>query len=407
MQEQTDAPTEIGETSPEVKRYERLKLRASIISLILTLALVTVAALWFGPHLDTWLRGYVGDNRWLRLVAIGFCYAAILEVLLIPLGYWSGFVLEHCFGLSNQTLPRWVWKQVKGWLVGGPIGLVLLLGLYALLWFGGPWWWLWAAFGWLAVSLVLGQLLPVVILPLFYKVTPLDDLSLLERLRGLASGTGLKVEGVYRLHLSAETKKANAALAGLGRTRRVLLGDTLLDQFTPEEIEVVFAHEVGHHVHKHLPKLVVVSVVLAVAGLWLVDLVLHLAAVPLGYTAFSDPAALPLLMLVLTLFGLILSPLQNALSRFFERQCDRYALERTRMPTAYRSAFVKLAKLNKTDPDPHPLVVWLFDDHPPIRERLALAAKQANLSRQPQVLQQFLLGHQPLASAFVYMESFE
>jgi STE24 endopeptidase len=373
MQEHADTLTELGETSPEVKRYERLKLTASIASLVLTLILLALAALWLGPHVDAWLRGIVGDNRWWRLVAIAFVYAAAIELLLFPLAYWSGFVLEHRYGLSNQTLARWVWKQIKGWLVGGPMGLVLLLGLYALLWYSGAWWWLWAALGWLAVSLVLGQLLPVVILPLFYKVTRLEDESLLERLRARASGTGLNVEGIYRLHLSAETKKANAALAGLGRTRRVLLGDTLLDKFTPEEIEVIFAHEVGHHIHRHLPKLIVLSVVLAVGGLWLVDRVLHAATEPLGYQGFADPGALPLLMLVLTLFGLILSPMQNALSRFFERQCDRYALERTRMPHAYRTAFVKLARLNKSDPDPHPLVVWLFEDHPPIKERLAMA----------------------------------
>jgi len=229
------------------------------------------------------------------------------------------------------------------------------------------------------VALVLGQLLPVVILPLFYKVTRLEDVPLLERLRGLAAGTGLNVEGIYRLHLSAETKKANAALAGLGRTRRVLLGDTLLDEFTPEEIEVVFAHEVGHHVHRHLLKMVVCNVVLAAAGLWLVDQVLRSSAAALGYVAteslpaYQNPVALPLVLLVLSLFGLVLSPLQNAVSRFFERQCDRYALQRTGLVDAYRSAFTKLARMNKADPDPHPVVVWFFDDHPPIRQRLALA----------------------------------
>ena len=213
----------------------------------------------------------------------------------------------------------------------------------------------------------------MLILPLFYKVTRLEDPALLERLQRLAEGTGLNVEGIYRLHLSADTRKANAALAGLGRTRRVLLGDTLLDGFTPEEIEVVFAHEVGHHVHRHLPKLVIANVILAAAGLWLVDRILHLAAGPLGYPAFNDPAALPLLMLVLSVFGLVLAPLQNAVSRFFERQCDRYALERTGLFQAYRSAFIKLARMNKADPDPHPLTVFFFDDHPPIRQRLALA----------------------------------
>src|SRR5262249_24182651 len=155
---------------------------------------------------------------------------------------------------------------------------------------------------------------------------------------------------IYRLHLSEETRKAKAALAGMGRTRRVLLGDTLLAEFTPEEIEVVFAHEVGHHVHRHLPKMVAVSVLLAAAGFWLDNVVLLHAAGVLGYPAFDDPTALPLLLLVLALFGLLLAPAQNPLSRFFERQCDRYALERTRMPDAYRSAFVKLARMNKSDP---------------------------------------------------------
>src|SRR5947209_9215832 len=132
--------------------------------------------------------------------------------------------------------------------------------------------------GWLLLTLVLGGLRPEVILPLFYKVTRLNDDALQTRLRRLSDGTGLTIEGVYRLHLSADTRKANAALAGLGRTRRVLLGDTLLDQFTPEEIEVVFAHEVGHHVYHHLPKLIAVSVLLSLAGFWLVDVVLRAGA---------------------------------------------------------------------------------------------------------------------------------
>jgi STE24 endopeptidase len=360
-------------TPPEVKRYQRQKLTATVCSVALSLAFLAVTALWAGPRLDQFIRGLVGDDRWLRLIALACVYGVGLELLTLPFAFWSGYVLEHRYHLSNQTLGGWVWKQVKSYLVGGLIGLPLLLGLYALLWNAGPWWWLWATAGWLVVTLVLGQLLPVVVLPLFYKITRLDEPELLDRLRRLADGTGLSVEGVYRLDLSAETRKANAALAGLGRTRRVLLGDTLLGQFTPAEIEVVFAHEVGHHVHRHLPKLVAVGVVLAAAGFWLVDLALRNAAARLGYDGFADPAALPLWLLVLSLFGLLLAPAQNALSRFFERQCDRYALDRTRDPQAYRSAFVKLARINKSDPDPNPVVAWLFYDHPPIRERLALA----------------------------------
>lgn len=372
----TDGPADrLAATPPDVKRYQRQKLVASLWTLTLSVAVLVVAALVVGPQLNEVIAERLGshENAWTRLAVLALLYAGAIELITLPVDFWSGYVLEHRYGLSNQTLRAWAWKRLKGYVLGGPLGLALLSGLYALLWYAGPWWWLWAAAAWLAVTLVLGQLLPVLILPLFYKVTRLDDAGLLERLRRIADGTGLTVEGIYRLDLSAETKKANAALAGLGRTRRVLLGDTLLSGFTPEEIEVIFAHEVGHHVHRHLIKMVAWDVVLAAVGFWLADLVLRRGAPAIGYPSYDDPAALPLLLLVLTAFGLLLTPLQNALGRRFERQCDRYALDRTRMPDAYRSAFVKLARMNKADPDPHPVVVWLFDDHPPIRQRLSMA----------------------------------
>jgi STE24 endopeptidase len=291
----------------------------------------------------------------------------------LPVDYYSSFVLEHRYQLSNQTMAAWIVKRLKGYLVGGLIALPLLLGLYALIWYSGSWWWAWATLGFLVVTLLLGRILPVLILPLFYRVTPLQDASLQERLEHIAAGTGLALEGVYRLVLSTETRKANAALTGLGRTRRVLLGDTLLEEFTPQEIEVVFAHEVGHHVHHHLPKLIGWSVVTSAIGFWLVDLLLRSGAPALGYFSFDHPTALPLVLLVLSVFGLLLAPLHNIVGRYFERQCDQYALDRTGLREAYRSAFTKLARINKSDPDPNPVIVWLFYDHPPIRQRLALA----------------------------------
>jgi STE24 endopeptidase len=360
-------------TSPEVKQYQRQKLLARLVNCGLSVAVLVILALVVGPGVDRVLSGWIGADRLLRLIVVAAGLGFVLELATLPMDFWSGFVLEHRYQLSNQTLAGWIWHQVKAWIIGGLLGLVMLLGFYALLWYGGSMWWLWAAVAWLALTLVLGRIAPVLILPLFYRVTRLDAPELIQRLEKLAQGTGLTIEGVYRLHLSAETRKANAALTGLGRTRRVLLGDTLLDQFSPEEIEVVFAHEVGHHVHHHLPKMIVWSVVLATAGFYLVDVVLRASSGALGYAGFDDPAALPLVMLVLSLFGLLLMPAQNALSRFFERQCDRYALERTGDPQAYRSAFIKLAQMNKSDPEPHPLVVWLFYDHPAIGQRLAMA----------------------------------
>ncbi|HZZ79147.1 MAG TPA: M48 family metallopeptidase [Gemmataceae bacterium] len=371
----TDAattPLELESASPDVKRYQRLKITVITVNAILSIGWMALLALVAGPALAEDTASWGKDWGWARLLVSAAVLGVTLELLTLPLDYYSGFVLEHQFHLSNQTFAAWLWKRFKGYAVGGTLGLALIFGLYWVLWVAGEYWWL-AATGWLAVTLVLGRLLPVVILPIFYKVTPLENASLIDRLKKLTEGTSLTIQGVYELHLSEETKKANAALAGLGNSRRVLLGDTLLQQFTPEEIEVVFAHEVGHHVHRHLIKSIALSVVLSFAGFGLAHLVLSNAAIWLGYSGFNDPCALPLLLLVLTLFGLSLSPMQNALSRFFERQCDRYALERTQNKDAYRSAFIKLAKINKSDPDPHPLVALLFYDHPPIRERLAMA----------------------------------
>jgi STE24 endopeptidase len=211
---------------------------------------------------------------------------------------------------------------------------------------------------------------------LFYKIQKLDAPELAERIARLAEGTGLSIAGVYRMELSEETVKANAMLAGLGRTRRVLLGDTLLKGFTPEEIEVIFAHEIGHHVFRHIRKMILAGIFYSAAGFWVCDLLLqawvgHWQGA-LDY-ATMPVYTMPMLLLILSIFAMLLEPLQNAVSRRYERQCDRYALVRTGRKDAYLSAFRKLAKLNKDDPNPHWLEVLLFHSHPPIAQRLSLA----------------------------------
>jgi STE24 endopeptidase len=290
----------------------------------------------------------------------------------LPLSFYGGYVVEHRFGLSNQSPRRWA----RNWIVSNGFGLflggALFAGMFWIMWNAGAAWWLIAAGAFFIVSIVLGQLAPVLFLPLFYKIERVDDEGLAERMQRLAAGTGLAIEGVYRMGMSADTKKANAMLAGLGRTRRVLMGDTLLEEFTPDEIDVIFAHEIGHHVHRHIPKLIAIGGLVSALGFWTVDRVL-VAWSDVPTAAEAPTSSLPLVMFSLMAFQLLLAPLQNAISRRFERQCDRYALTRTENPAAYRTAFTKLAKLNKADPDPHPLEVFLLHSHPPIAERLALA----------------------------------
>ena len=359
----------------EAREYGRLHLRCGLVDRAIDLGfLASMAWVLVGP-VDERLAGFslMSDPQsYLRLAALFVITFSLHLLVSFPLSFYSGHVLEHRFGLSNQSLGGWLSRYFKRNALGIAFGLFVFCGLYAIIWNVGQFWWLVAAAAFFAVSVVLGQLLPVLIIPLFYKVEPLDDEAIGQRLDRLAEGTGLSIEGVYRLEISEETKKANAMLAGLGRTRRVLLGDTLLEAFTPDEIEVVFAHEIGHHVHRHIRKMIAQGVITCALGFWLCDLLLMSGADAAEHAALPV-TTLPLLMFLLTAFSMLLEPLQNGISRHYERQCDRYALDQTGMYDAYQSAFRKLARLNKDDPDPHPLEVFLFHDHPPTGQRVAMA----------------------------------
>lgn len=359
----------------EARRYGHVSLACTLADMVLDLVFLGLMALVFARPLDDWLAGFdmlAGARSFGRLLALFGIVIGLHILVSLPLSFYSGYVVEHRFGLSTQSIRRWV----RNWLLRNALavlfGLVLYGGLFAIIWYTGRYWWLIAAGAFFVVSVVLGQLAPVVLMPLFHKIEPLDDPPLAERMQRLAEGTGLAIEGVYRLGLSADTTKANAMLAGLGRTRRVLMGDTLLEKFSPDEIEVIFAHEIGHHVHRHIPKMIVTGLLISLVSFWLCDrLIVAWAGVP---TAAAAPTScLPLLMFALTAFQLVLGPLQNILSRHYERQCDRYALVRTGMRDAYRSAFTKLARLNKADMDPNPVEVFLLHSHPPIAERLSMA----------------------------------
>ncbi|HUT89834.1 MAG TPA: M48 family metallopeptidase [Thermoguttaceae bacterium] len=365
----------------EAKRYGRCDLACMLADKVVDVAYLGVMALVVARPIDAWLSGFplLEASRSLRLLAMLGIVFGFHVLVSFPLSCYSGHVLEHQFGLSNQTFRAWLWRYAKRVMLAGGFSIAMFWGLFWLIWITGPYWWIAGAGAFFVVSVVLGQLLPVLILPLFYKIERLDRPELDDRLARLAEGTGLSIEGVYRMGLSEETAKANAMLSGLGRTRRVLLADTLLDRFTPEEIEVIFAHEIGHHVFRHVRKILFSGILYSAAGFWICDRLLGAWVAGAGgaFDYSQTPvAAAPLLMFLLTVFVLVLEPVQNAISRRYERQSDRYALDRTGAKAAYRSAFRKLARVNKADPDPHWLDVLLFHGHPPIVQRLALAEEE-------------------------------
>jgi STE24 endopeptidase len=366
-----------AEKQKQARQYARIRRRLWLLETLAS-AVYVLAWLFFGwaNSLSAWLKTYT-TNDWLLVLGFIIVFGGIASLLELPLSYYSGFVLPHRFGQSNQDLRGWVVDQLKGLLISAPLGLVVLELLYLALRLTGDWWWAWAGAGMLVFSVILSNLAPILIMPLFNKFVPLGDehAELAERLMKLAERAKTKVRGVYKFDMSKRTKAANAALTGIGNTRRIVLGDTLINEFSPDEIETVLAHELGHHVHKDIPVLMAFGTIMTLGGLYLASLALHWAAGYFGFSGPADIAGLPALGLVLGAFGLLTQPLDNAISRWRERMADEYALQSTGKNQAFASAFVRLANQNLGEVDPEKWVVFMFYDHPPLGERIRMASE--------------------------------
>src|SRR5882724_9838510 len=360
--------------SPQTRRYNRTRRWLGIADFALGAVVLIVLLLtgWSGTLRDIAL----GDAAQNYVLAV-FLYVSMLMTItkLLGLGLdYYGFRLEHRFQLSNQRLRAWLWDEAKGFLVGLVLAAIVAELLYFIMREAPQHWWLiaWAAF--LGLFVLLAQLAPVVLFPIFYKFAPLENEELKERLVGLGARAGTRVRGVYQWKLSEKSKKANAALTGLGNTRRIILADTLLANYSTDEIEAVLAHELGHHVHRHIFKSILVQAGITFVGFWAANWVLHYAVDRLHvFETLSDFANLPLLMLVGTVLSFLVLPLLNAYSRFNERQADRYAFRSIATIAPFISAMNKLAEQNLAERSPATWVEWLFHSHPSISRRVAAA----------------------------------
>ena len=363
------------EKQKQAKQYARIRRRLWLVDTIFS---AVYALLWlflgWATSLRTWLSSFT-DNQWLLVALFIAIFGGIYALINLPLSYYSSFVLPHRFDQSNQTFRDWVIDQLKGLAVGLPLSLLLLELLYLALRVTGDLWWLWAAGGMLLFTVLLSNLAPILIMPLFNKYVPLGEehRELADRLLELARRANTKVRGVFKFDMSRRTKAANAALTGIGNTRRIVLGDTLINEFSTDEIETVLAHELGHHVHRDIPFLIAIGTLSTTLSLYLASLALDWAVGYFGFTGPADIAAFPALGLIFGAYGLITMPLENAISRWRENMADDYALQSTGKKEAFASAFTRLANQNLGEVDPEKWVVWLFYSHPPLGERIAKA----------------------------------
>ena len=363
-------------TTSESARYHRAQLALRLARLALNAAyLVALVLTRSGEMLGAFaaqLSGSAAVQVALVAVAVGLGYA----LLGLPFTWLSSWVLPRRYGLLHQRLSGWLGDRAKGAALGAVIGLTGVEVIYALL-RATPWWWLATAGIVFVFSIAMTAVVPTWILPLFFRLTPLADATLRARLLALAERAGVHAIGVWIADQSRKSRTANAAVVGLGRTRRIVLYDTLASAFRVEEVEAVLAHELGHHVHGDMLRGLVVQGVIGIVTFWVADHTLRAGVGRLGFAGVADPAGLPWLMLVLAMLGLAVTPVVNAFSRYIERQADDFALALTRNPDGFIGAMERLAMLNLAERRPNRLKEALLFSHPALDRRIARARATA------------------------------
>lgn len=370
----------------KAREYARIHRRLSYVSMGFAALCVLIV---LGAGLDRWFRDVIQhatrNALWLQWQPLSGWYPwqillyflalfILYEIVTLPLAYYSGYILPHHYGISVMSRSAWLRDLGIGFGLNLILEAVLFSLIYTLLAFQPQLWWLWTAIIILFFSVIMANLAPILLYPLFYTFTPLPDGELKQTLLALAERAHTRVRGVFLMKMSNKTTATNAALMGLGNTRRIVIGDTMTDRYSRDEIEVVLAHELGHHVHHDLWKLIISQSLFTLVGLFLGSLVLNWTVAQQHiYRSLTDAATIPLLLLLIGLYSLIIMPLSNGYTRSVEYQADEYALQATGKIAAFKSAMRRLANQNLSEVEPAPLIEFLFYSHPSIKKRLAHA----------------------------------
>lgn len=361
-----------SQSTDTAKTYNRIRLSLSLLSSVLTfLLLVALITEDWSRDLAGWARSVL-PGTYTSLLVFVCAVAALQAVITLPFGFILGYVVEHRYGLSNQSPARWAWERLKGVLVSAPLAGAAVIALFFCMQWAGEAWWAVLALILTLANLLLTRIAPVLLLPIFYRVVPLEDGALKARIAALCARVAFPFEGMYSFNLSKNTRKANAAFTGIGKGKRILLGDTLLTGFTDEEIETIVAHELGHYLHRHILIGIAAGTAATFAGLFVASRLYSWSLTWAGFGGLTDLAALPLLAIWISLFALLTMPLGNILSRKLEREADAFAVRTTGNAAGFASALRKLASQNLADPEPHPLVEFFLYSHPSIARRLRM-----------------------------------
>ncbi|MGK9475212.1 M48 family metallopeptidase [Melioribacter sp. OK-6-Me] len=357
------------------KEYSRIKILLSISKTALSfIILIVFIATGWSTRLEQFVIS-LSSNAYIALILFVSIALIILSVILLPIDFYEEYLLEHKYNLSNQNIFGWIIDKLKGALVSGVIGLPLVLIFYWILQKFGDLWWLPFGVVTFLFSVLLARIAPFVLIPLFYQITPIENDLIKDRIKELIKNAGLQVESVMKFNMSKNTRKANAAFTGLGKAKRILLADTLLENYSPQQIITIIAHELGHYKKKHLIKNIFIGAVFSFTSFYLTAGFYAKAVEWFGFDNIYRLAALPLLLICMGLILIVFTPAMNFISRKYEHEADEFAVKITGGKEEFISTLISLSEQNLVDKEPHPLIEWFFYSHPSLKKRIGYIEK--------------------------------
>ena len=356
----------------ERSRYSEVKWRFFLADIALSAVFLLIFQLVLSTPLSDAAMVTAG-GFYSGVLIYGSSFLLFMYLTAFPLHFAGTFLVEHRFGLSDQKFKAWLTDEFKSAALAFLLWMICIVVFYLVVRNFPGHWWIITAFLWILFSVILARFMPVLLIPLFFKYMPIEDASMRDRIMRLAAKCRIDLVDVCQIDFSRKTRKANAALVGLGKTRKVIMADTLLKEFTPDEAETVVAHEFGHYKFGHIWQLLGFSGAVTVAGFFLLAMASRTLSALFGASGPGDVHVLPAMVLFMSAFGIAALPFQNWFSRRLEREADSYALDMTGVPGTFISVMAKLASMNQAETDP-PLIRKIFVyNHPPISERIKMA----------------------------------
>lgn len=365
-------------SSDNAKAYARERYVLFFIGTAVTFFFLIVYQLTFSGFFKSFAFS-VQTNFYIATTIYIALFSLLHYAVSLPAHYYSSYMLEHKFSLSNQNLYSWGKDELKKGIISFLIFLCIINIFYFLLRLTGGLWWIWLAAFWVLFTVIFTRLVPTLIIPLFYKYSVLENANLKKRIKDTAKKAAIDLIDIFQIDFSKKTKKANAAVVGMGKSRRVLLADTLLTNFSDDEIESVCAHEFAHHKLYHMLKHIIFSSVLTAVGFYILSLLMQRIVITFHADAIYDLKIFPSFMIVLFIFNFFMMPVDNAFSRMLEKEADMLCLDLTGNPQAFIHTMDKLARMNLSDRNPPKIIKHMFYSHPPISERIEMANGKAKM----------------------------